>query len=97
MCISDLLGPEIETAMNMGSHGLKEEELKVLLFEMFSEHMLVALKKGRGLFTPTFTEIEAALHEENDLLQKSENTFYGLTTGGMETFKELKAVYGKNT
>ncbi|MGD2117135.1 MAG: hypothetical protein PVG66_02145 [Chromatiales bacterium] len=81
--------------MNMESHGLSEEELKILLFEMFSEHMLVALQKERGLFTPSLAEIEAALREENDLLHKSENTFYGLTTGGMETFKELKAVYGE--
>lgn len=97
VCISDLLSPEIEIAMNMESHGLSEEELKILLFGMFSEHMLVALKKERGLFTPTLAEIEEALHEESDLLHKSENTFYSLTTGAMETFKELEAVYGART
>lgn len=94
-CISDLLNPEIEMLMNMESHGLREDELKVLLFQMFTEHMLVALKEDRGLFTPTLEEIEAALHEEKDLLYHSNNTFYGFTTGAIETFHELKAIYGE--
>ena len=97
VCISDLLSPDIEEAMNMESHGLREDELKVVLFEMFSRHMLVALKKERGLFTPTLEEIEAALGEQNDALYKSENTFYALTTAGLELFRELQATYGKET
>ena len=97
VALSELLNPEIEIAMNMESHGLNEEELKIVLFELFSQHMLVAKSKSRGLFTPTLGEIEAALREESDHLYESENTFYGLTTGGLETFKALKQAYGAET
>ena len=95
VAMPELLNPEIEIAMNMEPHGLNEEELKIVLFERFSQHMLVAKSKGRGLFTPTLGEIEVALHEKSDHLYESENTFYGLTTAGLETFKALKRGYGE--
>lgn len=97
VCISELINPEIEQSMNDKSHGLNEEELKVVLYEMFSSYMLVAMSEERGLFTPTLVEIEAALKENNDLLYRSKNTFYGLTTGGIETYRDLEAVYGTQT
>lgn len=95
VCLCDLLDPRIEEAMNIASHDLTEAELKVVLYEMFSEYRLVALKEGRGLFTSTLKEIEAALHEEKDYLYESANTFYSLTTGGIEQLRKLKAAYLK--
>ncbi len=96
-CISDLRNPEIEMLMNMQSHGLNEDVLKVLLFQMFEEYMLVALKEPRALFTPTLEDIEVALREEKDLANHSKNTFYGFTSQAVEVFEELKEIYGEKT
>jgi len=60
-CISDLLHPSIEELTNLPSHGLKKEELVVVLYELFQSYMLVAMRRDRGLFTPTLREIELAL------------------------------------
>ena len=65
----------------------------MLLNELFEAHMLVAKSEKRGLFTPTLTEIEFALEEEKDLTHISSNTVYGLTTGAMELYSELKVLY----
>ncbi len=96
-CISDLLNPRIEELMNMRSHGLEKKELIIVLNELFSSHMLVALRSNRGLFTPTLEEIENALEEEKDFLYESQNTFYGLTSGAVELFCELKDQYQNET
>ena len=95
VCISELMNPEIEQSMNLPSHGLSQEELVLVLFELFSEYMLVAKNDKRGFFTPSLQEIEAALLEDNDYSQRSKNTFYGITTGAMELYRELDALYGK--
>ncbi|NEV65403.1 hypothetical protein [Thiorhodococcus minor] len=95
--MSDLLDPCIEELMNIPSHGLEKKELIVVLNELFSNHMLVALHGRRGLFTPTLQEIEDALEEEKDFLYESQNTFYGLTSGAVELFRELKAQYKDET
>ncbi len=92
-CLSDLLYPEIEDLMNMPSHGLQREELIIILHEMFSDHLLVAKKSGRELFTPTLSEIESALNETNDFTYRSTNTHYGLTSGAMELFVDLQRLY----
>lgn len=93
ICLCELANPNLEESLNMPSHGLSKDELVVLLYELFSKHMLVAKTEERGLFTPTFKEIESALKEENDISYRSKNTFYGITTGAMETYRELKSVY----
>ena len=92
-CISDLVHPEIEMAMNMPSHGLQRDELVVVLHEMFENHLLVAKKEGRDLFTPTLKEIESALDEVNDFAHKSGNTFYGLTSAAVEILTDLRRLY----
>ena len=97
ICLSELVRDDIEEAMNRSSHNLKKDELIILLYELFSEHKLVAKTDKRGFFTPTLEEIEEALKEENDLMWKSKNTFYGLTTGATEEFRALEELYGKET
>ena len=52
-CICDLLNPNLEELMNIPPHGLEKNELIIVLNELFSSHMLVALHSSRGLFTPT--------------------------------------------
>ena len=96
-CICDLINPEIDQLMNMDSHGLKKQELIIVLNELFSNHMLVAMNQSRGLFTPTLEEIENALKEKKDNLYLSENTFYGFTTGAMEFYHELQGLYQNKT
>jgi hypothetical protein len=91
--VSDLLNPKIELLMNMEGHGLGKEELVEILYEMFSTHMLVAKTEARGFFTPCLAEIQSALEEEKDSAFISNNTFYGLTTGAMEMYLELKVLY----
>lgn len=91
--LCDLVSPQIEEAMNMPSHGLDRQELIVLLYQLFKACMLVAMREDRNLFTPTLEEIEAALEEKPDLLWKSSNTFYGMTTTAHERFRELKRLY----
>lgn len=94
-CVCDLVHPELDQLMNMPTHGLRRDELVVVLHEMFESHMLVAKKEGRGLFTPTLEEIEMALAETNDFGHRSSNTFYGLTTGALELFAGLRGLYGE--
>lgn len=96
-CICDLINPNIGELMNMDSHGLNKEELIVVLNELFSNHMLVAMNQRRGLFTPTLEEIENTLKEKKDHLYLSENTFYGFTTGAMEFYHELQGLYKNKT
>lgn len=91
--IADLLHPEIEMLMNSESHGLEKQELIVLLYGLFQSGKLVAKRDGIGLFTPTLGDIESALNEEKDLMFKSKNTFYGLTSGAIEEYRELKDKY----
>jgi hypothetical protein len=93
ICISDLVHPEIELAMNKASHGLNRDELVVVLHEMFENDLLVARKEGRGFFTPTLQEIESALYEVNDFGYRSANTSYGLTSAALEPLDELKRLY----
>lgn len=93
VCLSDLLDPEIEEAMNLPSHGLTRQELTVLLHELFEQHIFVAKRDDRGLFTPSLSEIEAAFDEKNDQLWKSSNTFYGMTTAAHELYKNLKSIF----
>lgn len=90
--IPDLAHPSIEELTNLPSHGLRREELVVVLYELFQSHMLVAMNQSRGLFTPTLQEIESALDEEVDCSFNSTNTFYGLTTGANELLKALKSI-----
>lgn len=97
ICLSELVSDDIEEAMNRSSHNLSTDELIILLYELFSEHKLVAKSDKRGFFTPTLEEIEQALKEDNDLLWKSKNTFYGLTTGATEEFRGLEELYGEET
>ena len=91
----DLVRPNIGEYFNEKSHGLSKEELIVLLHELFSKHMLVALQEERGLFTPALDEIEKALNESRDMMHRSKNTFYGITTGAMEKYHELQQMYGR--
>ena len=94
-CLSDLLNPEIQGLMNMPSHGLKRDEFVVVLLEMFENHVLVAKREGRGLFTPTLEEIESALGESNDFTHKLSNTFYGLTSAAHEVLVDLRHLYSQ--
>lgn len=95
--LCDLASPNIEESMNMPSHGLERRELEAVLYQMFSDRLLVALTDARGFFSPTLAEIEDALNEQPDLHFKSDNTFYGMTTGANELFKELRALYGTSS
>ena len=79
--------------VNFPSHDLEKSELIIVLNGLFQSHCLVARKESRGLFTPTLSEIELALEESRDVRYKSENTFYGFTTGAVELFKELSVLY----
>ncbi len=36
-------------------------------------------------------EIESALNEKSDLMHKSKHTFYGLTSGAIEEYRELQS------
>ena len=89
-CISDLVREDIEELMNNSSHKLSREELVILLYSLFQAQKLVAKTEKRGFFTPTYDEIEMALDEENDLMHHSNNTYYGLTSGAIEEYRELK-------
>ncbi|MDG5899581.1 hypothetical protein E2650_06645 [Shewanella xiamenensis] len=89
-CISDLVRTDIEELMNNSSHGLSRDELVMLLYSLFQGQKLVAKTESRGFFTPTYDEIERALNEENDHMHHSNNTYYGLTSGAMEQYRELK-------
>ena len=89
-CICDLCRKDFEEFVNTQSHGLEKQELIVLLYELFSDYKLVAKSETRGLFTPSLEEIESALEEENDFEQRSKNTYYGLTSGAVEEYSELK-------
>ncbi len=97
VCISDLVRDDLDELMNMPSHGLSEKELEILLYELFSEFRLVAMKHKKGLFTPTLNEIEEALKEEKDFMSISKNTFYGITTGAIEEFRALEQIYDEKT
>lgn len=92
-CISDLLSDDLEELTNIKAHGLSKAELTVVLFELFDSQMLVAKSRKRGLFTPSLIEVEQALHEQKDCMDISVNTFYGITTGSAELFRELKNLY----
>lgn len=97
ICLCDLINRDLAEAMNRPSHGLTDKELVVLLFDLFSSFKLVAKNDTKGFFTPTLDEIEMALDEEKDYMWISNNTFYGITTGAMEEFKNLEEMYGAGT
>ena len=97
VCLCELIKADLNEAMNRPSHGLSEKELVILLYELFSQHKLVAKSKRRGLFTPNLKEIELALREEKDDMWVSNNTFYGITTGAMEELHALEQLYSKGT
>lgn len=90
--LSTLLSEELELITNLPSHGLKRDELVIVLYELFGNYSLVAMTQKRGLFTPTLAEIELALGEKRDDMYTSNNTFYGLTTSGLELLRELEKV-----
>ena len=93
-CVSDLLHPELEELMNLPSHGLSKDELIDVLFDLFSNHELVAARENRGLFTPTLEEIVKALDEPNDIKAKLSNTYYGITSAAIEPLKMFEQKYG---
>lgn len=95
VCVSDLNSENLEQMMNMESHGLSENELILVLQELFNSKMLVANSKNRGLFSPNLSEIEMALNERKDPSKIDNNTFYGLTSGCYDLFKKLKSAYGR--
>ena len=95
MCVSDLINPDLEPLTNKQSHGLSRDELVPLLHGMFQDHVLVARKDGRGLFTPTLQELEEALREPHGRARKLSNTFYGLTSGANELLAELQRLYAE--
>ena len=97
VCLSELVRDDLDEAMNRSSHNLSNEELTILLYELFSEHKLVAKTGKRGFFTPTLDELEQALKEENDFMWKSKNTFYGLTSGAIQEFRKLEEIYVEET
>ena len=92
--IAVLVSADLEEAINMPAHGLNQDELVVVLYEMFKEFRLVAMSETRDLFTPSLAEIESALKENIDLMFKSKSTFYGLTSAGFEQLSELNEIYG---
>jgi len=88
-----LVSPEITNITNKPHHGLERGELDSLLNELFQKHHLVALQKNRGLFTPSVKEVEAALLEDRTIEKRIGNTFYGITTGALESFIHLKTEF----
>lgn len=94
-----LVSPHLELLVNEANHELEWDELIDLLEEMFSSRTLVAHTRSRGCFTPSATEIAAALEEpiaelpHRDPLQ---NTFYTVTTPSLERFHELERQYGED-
>ena len=96
--LAALLSPDLNELTNLPNHGLKEAELVTLLYELFQNHSLAAVRTDRGFFTPTREEIEAAVLEDRVLLPKRiDNTFYSLTSAAYDTFNELKAKYEHST
>lgn len=93
VALCSLTAPNIEESMNMPSHGLDNNELIIVLYQLLSDHLLVAMHKNRGLFTPTFDELNSALSETFDGI--SENTFYGMTSAAHELYRELQVDYQK--
>ena len=96
--LAALLSPDLNELTNLPNHGLKEAELVTLLYDLFQNHSLAAVRTDRGFFTPTREEIEAAVLEDRVLLPKRiDNTFYSLTSAAYDTFNELKAKYEHST
>jgi len=60
---------------------------------MFDSAGLVAMRDGRGLFTPTLDELEAALAQEDTGLHH-DITYYGMTSVALEEYRELRLLYG---
>jgi hypothetical protein len=62
---------------------------------MFDSQNLVAYQEGRGYFSPTLSEIEAALNEPSAFSRRSKNTFYAYVSCASERYYELKAIWEK--
>jgi hypothetical protein len=90
-----LISPDIEEKLNKPSHGLREEELVIVLKELFDDHSLVAVRNERGLFTPTLAEIEQVLSKPEESFEQFGDTHYGITSGGVGLLKELNLAYKK--
>jgi hypothetical protein len=91
--IRALNSKNLDVYVNLPSHGLCKKELLNLLWQMFETGDLVAHKKTRGYFSPTFNEIEEALQESSDFADRLENTFYGYISAASERYYELKEVW----
>jgi hypothetical protein len=48
-----LVDPCIGEALNMPAHGLARDEIVVLLYRMFEDHLLVAYREDRDLWRAT--------------------------------------------
>ena len=84
----------LDEIINQSGHGLTLDELTILLCEMFDSAGLVAMRDGRGLFTPTLDELEAALAQEDDSFHRA-ITNYGMTCACVEEYRELRLLYGR--
>ena len=85
-----LASPDLALAMNLPAHSLSRNDLEALLFDLFDRCKLVAKTRERGFFTPSASEIAAALDE----LRRSEpETFYGLTSGALPRYREFSGEY----
>ena len=87
-----LLSPDLVAATNLPHHGLDRATLVAVLYELFSSHMLVAMRGERGFFSPTLEEIEAAL-DEGEPYEFGRTTFYGVTSGAYDLFTGLREIY----
>ena len=80
-------------AINLPAHGLNKDELLVLLWQMFERGDLVAHRRSRGYFSPTYNELEKALNEHAAFSERFENTFYGYISAASERYNELKSLW----
>ena len=91
-----LVSPDLELIVNEAGHDLDRDELLTLLGEMFEAGTLVASVEPRGYFTPTLSEIAAAIDEPKPGLPEIDPdslTYYTVTTPSLERFRELERLY----
>ena len=79
--------------LNLPAHDLSKGELLILLWQLFDRGDLVAYRRSRGYFSPTYNELEKALNEHAAFSERFENTFYGYISAATERYNELKAAW----
>jgi len=89
---------DLDEALNLPTHNLKEKELIPLLCRLFESGYLVAKTEERKLFTPDRKEIEDALAEPirgEEGWSREKETFYCYTSAARPEYMKLEDEFGE--